>query len=370
MILSDIAEVIMGQAPPGDSYNENNDGLPLLAGASDLGPELPSPSRFTSAAKKISEDGDIILCVRATIGKLNWSDGQYCLGRGVSGIRTRSKADSEFLYYYLAANERHLQSKGRGATFKQISKTDISELEISEDAYENRFSLVSQIQECLSRVEEIGSLLKAQESEFRELKTALVFGEPGESTQWGSVREFTSWIQDPERVQKGGTYRFCGMRSFGRGPFLSGERSTDDFRYEQLRRLKTRDFIYPKLMAWEGAFGMIPDSLDGTVVSPEFVVFRTDESRMLPEVFDTYFRSPFCLREVNAASTGSNRRRRRLNPKAFLNLRVPVPPMERQKQLRDVYRLESEMIGDIEDTRAELKALRNAILRQAFAGEL
>jgi type I restriction enzyme S subunit len=72
--LSSVCEIIMGQAPSGDTYNYEGKGLPLIAGASDLGDRTPTPSRFTTAPAKLSAIGDIIICIRATIGDLNWSD--------------------------------------------------------------------------------------------------------------------------------------------------------------------------------------------------------------------------------------------------------------------------------------------------------
>ena len=51
---------------------------------------------------------------------------------------------------------------------------------------------------------------------------------------------------------------------------------------------------------------MVPTQYSGRVVSPEFQVFRADEDVLLPEVLDTYFRSPFCLEDVRAASSGTN----------------------------------------------------------------
>src|SRR5690606_33419417 len=123
------AELIMGQAPKGDSYNTEGQGVPLIAGASDLGETNPNPSRFTTSPTKVGQSGDIILCVRATIGDLNWSDSEYCYGRGVAGVRA-TKVDSQFLYYALAHSKTDLVDKGRGATFKQVSKKDIKALPI------------------------------------------------------------------------------------------------------------------------------------------------------------------------------------------------------------------------------------------------
>ena len=79
----------MGQSLKGNSYNMNGDGYPLVGGAADLGEPHPRPQKWTSAPTKLSTEGDIILCVRATIGTLNWADSVYCLGRGVAAIRAK-----------------------------------------------------------------------------------------------------------------------------------------------------------------------------------------------------------------------------------------------------------------------------------------
>src|SRR5439155_4277997 len=84
--LETVAVIEMGQSPDGDSCNENGEGVPLIGGPADLGLVYPQTSRWTSAPTKLSERGDIIVCVRATIGEPRWADGVYCLGRGVAGI--------------------------------------------------------------------------------------------------------------------------------------------------------------------------------------------------------------------------------------------------------------------------------------------
>lgn len=129
--LGEVCDITMGQAPPGDTYNDQGIGLPLIAGASDFGVTSPQPSRFTSVPTQKAARGDIILCIRATIGDLNLADREYCLGRGVAGIRPRpAHADRSFIWWSLKANADVLSSRGRGATFKQVNRADIEALEL------------------------------------------------------------------------------------------------------------------------------------------------------------------------------------------------------------------------------------------------
>lgn len=129
--LASVCNIEMGQAPAGSSYNTVGVGLPLLAGAGDFGLDYPAASKFTSSPTKVSEPSDIIMCIRATIGDLNWSDRSYCLGRGVAGLRPKPKSlDRNYLWHWLSYARADLEKKARGSTFKQVSKRDIAELEI------------------------------------------------------------------------------------------------------------------------------------------------------------------------------------------------------------------------------------------------
>ena len=130
-ILSAVCDISMGQAPKGDSYNATRSGYPLIAGAGDFGELTPAPKKYTDAPTKLSRPGDLILCIRATIGDRNWSDKEYCLGRGVAGLRAKDADLSQaYLGHWLDHVAPVLRTQGRGATFLQVSKGDIASLQI------------------------------------------------------------------------------------------------------------------------------------------------------------------------------------------------------------------------------------------------
>ncbi len=122
--LRKVAVLNMGQSPKGVFTNDMGEGLPLIGGASDIEDGEPKPTRYTSRPTKVCRPGDIIVCVRATIGKLAKADREYCLGRGVAAIESDS-IDGNFLRLYLGACVKQLSDLGTGSTFKQISKDDL-----------------------------------------------------------------------------------------------------------------------------------------------------------------------------------------------------------------------------------------------------
>jgi type I restriction enzyme S subunit len=123
-------------------------------------------------------------------------------------------------------------------------------------------------------------------------------------------------------------------------------------------------------MAWEGALGMVPPNCDRLVVSTEFPVFEIDEAIMLPEVVDTYFRSPEIWPSLSGQSGGTNVRRRRLNPQDFLNLEMPLPSQPVQMAIRDSVSQIANITHLQAEVATELRSMLPAILDKAFKGDL
>ena len=91
--LGDVAEIVMGQSPPGSTYNESGDGLPFFQGVKDFGYRNPTPRVFCSRPSRVAQLGDILFSVRAPIGRVNIADRECTIGRGLSIIQPRDKAD-------------------------------------------------------------------------------------------------------------------------------------------------------------------------------------------------------------------------------------------------------------------------------------
>jgi len=85
--LQEVAEIIMGQSPPGDTYNETGDGLPFFQGKAEFGETCPTVKKWCNAPKKIAEAGDILMSVRAPVGPTNLASERCCIGRGLAAIR-------------------------------------------------------------------------------------------------------------------------------------------------------------------------------------------------------------------------------------------------------------------------------------------
>jgi type I restriction enzyme, S subunit len=129
--ISDIANVVMGQSPKGDSYNKEV-GTPLLNGPTEFGFRYPSPIQFTNKPTKICNKNDILLCVRgSTTGRLNLADREYCIGRGLASISgLKNKSDTIWLYYQFQKFQSDIynMASGYGSAFPNITKNLIEKI--------------------------------------------------------------------------------------------------------------------------------------------------------------------------------------------------------------------------------------------------
>lgn len=130
--LGELAEITMGQSPRGEDCNEAGHGTPLLNGPTEFGSYHPSPVQFTTDARKVSNTHDILFCVRgSTTGRMNWSDQQYAIGRGIASIRHRS--GPEYNAFIRGLIEYHLPgilTAATGSTFPNASKDQLNRLRI------------------------------------------------------------------------------------------------------------------------------------------------------------------------------------------------------------------------------------------------
>lgn len=129
-VLSDIATIIMGQSPEGESYNKDGNGMIFYQGRTDFGYRFPDITTFTTQPKKKAKKNDILISVRAPVGDLNIAIEDCSIGRGVGALRSKLKCNSH-LFYLLQKLKSHFDiSDGEGTIFGSINKDDLHNMEV------------------------------------------------------------------------------------------------------------------------------------------------------------------------------------------------------------------------------------------------
>jgi len=138
--LGEVAEIIMGQSPKSEFYNEKGDGLPFLQGNRTFGYRFPKIDMYCSKPIKIAKKSDVLFSVRAPVGDINIANQDICIGRGLAAIRANNHSITLYLYYLLKFLKNEILNFEGGTVFGSISKKDLEGIEtlIPEDINEQK----------------------------------------------------------------------------------------------------------------------------------------------------------------------------------------------------------------------------------------
>lgn len=135
---------------------------------------------------------------------------------------------------------------------------------------------------------------------------------------------------------------------------------------------KSGQFIYGKQNIHKGAFGIIPQELDGFTSSADLPAFDVDLSKCIPEWIciclqkDEYYKTL----QKNVKGVGSQR----LAVNVFLDSEIPLPPVEKQVEIIKKIKLQlqktEQLSVEIESQKNYIKQLRQNILQEAIEGKI
>lgn len=148
-----------------------------------------------------------------------------------------------------------------------------------------------------------------------------------------ALGELLQDASEPVRVQQDAEYPNFGIYSFGRGLFAKPPISGMQTSAGTLYRVRAGTFIYSRLFAFEGSYGLVDDAFDGHFTSNEYPSFSVDRSRLDPGFLKAYFQFPRVWKDIAMGSKGVGSRRIRVQPDKVLAHRIPLPALSEQQAI-------------------------------------
>lgn len=168
--LGEICEIVSGSTPQ-TSIDEYWDGDLKWITPAELNDETfvinDSVRKITElGAKKTGlspfPEGTVILSSRAPIGKVALAGCEMYCNQGFKNLICSEKINNHYLYWFLKGKTAFLNSLGRGATFKEISKKIVADIEINVPDLEQQLSVVEDI-------EKVSKIIQFRKRELQKL---------------------------------------------------------------------------------------------------------------------------------------------------------------------------------------------------------
>jgi len=192
-----------------------------------------------------------------------------------------------------------------------------------------------------------------------------------DASQWPMVRLGDVLTRSDETVEidPQAEYRQITVRLWGKGVVERGRVVGGEIAGSRRFVARRSHFILSRIDARNGAVGIVPQDLDGAIVTNDFPVFNVSSSRLLPSFLEWMSRTADFVDLCRRASEGTTNRVR-LQEERFLQAQIPLPPLSEQRRL--VNRV-SDLMASLDEARRlrrevaqETGALMDSLLWKTF----
>ena len=150
------------------------------------------------------------------------------------------------------------------------------------------------------------------------------------------IGEFLKRNKTAVTIQDGVKYKRVTIKVRNGGVVLRDEVMGKNIGTKKQFKVKEGQFIISKIDARNGAMGIIPQVLDGAVVTQDFLSYDIDTTKINPQYFVLVCTTRQFVEFCQSCSSGTTNRQR-IEEAHFLNIKVPVPSLEEQNKLVEDY---------------------------------
>jgi len=381
--IGDLCEVIAGQSPEGQFYNDAGRGMPFYQGKKDFGEKfIEEPTTWTTQITKVAAEGDVLMSVRAPVGPINFATGDVCIGRGLSAIRSGPELNREFLFYQLLALQPKI-SGNAGAVFASINKSDIERIKLAVPSLPEQKRIVGVLNEAFDGIATAKANAEKNLQNARALYEShlnTVFGQRGVGWEEKKLSEVTESISTgpfgtmlhksdyvPEGIPLVNPMNIVDSRIVPSSRMMVSEKTRKRL---NAYALKTGDIVIGR-RGELGRCALVTDAESGWLCGTGSFILRL--SKFMDRKFFVALFSSKQFRELleknSIGTTMSN-----LNHTILNDLPILVPPLSEQvsimaradAMLAEVENLES----NYQQKLAALEELKKSLLHEAFSGRL
>jgi len=186
------------------------------------------------------------------------------------------------------------------------------------------------------------------------------------------VSEFLHRVKDAVELQPDQEYSLVTIKVHHKGVVLRNQ-TKGKLIGSKMYRISKGQFILSGIDARNGAFGIVPDELDGAIITNDFWCFDIDETKVKRDFFYWLTNTPLFLNACIKSSQGVTQRIR-LQRELFFNFEFRFPPLEEQENFLTKIQHADQGLNllrcELDNQEKYISQLKRAILQEAISGQL
>jgi type I restriction enzyme, S subunit len=185
----------------------------------------------------------------------------------------------------------------------------------------------------------------------------------------GTISDIAALALHPEAVDAECSYPNVGILSYAKGVFAKAPIDGATTSAKTLYKIKSGQFIYSRLFAFEGAYALVPNEFDGCYVSNEFPTFEIKGDSVSTKFLMAHFVTKADWRELRSSTKGVGDRRLRIQPEHILTRPIWIPPENEFTRIDALFDRHFDLKTKHTAIREANAALLPATLERVFTGE-
>lgn len=266
---------------------------------------------------------------------------------------------SDDLWNYLEANK-------SGSVNYFITWKTLSKYEFDLPSIEKQKSIANvlwAIHEAKKANQEL--ITQTQELARAEFSNMISTTKTGTIVKLGSV---LTQYKKTEKIIDTKSEKYISVPLYGKG-IVERDVSAEEIKPFSGVRIKSGQFVYSRIWVWKGASGIVPESLNGSVVTNEFPTFDIDRER-INETFLLYLtQDETFLNELSGNRLGSTTKQR-VKESTFIGTSITLPSMEEQIHFESIARKVDENIQALNIANENLDAMMKSLINQSSNEEV
>ena len=182
------------------------------------------------------------------------------------------------------------------------------------------------------------------------------------------IGDLLKQVRRPVNVESDTHYREIGIRSHGKGIFHKPETTGKQIGEKRVFWVEPDCLVFNIVFAWEQAVAMTSETEVGMIASHRFPMYCSRNGKLLPEYTWRYFSTPRGKYELNIASPGGAGRNKTLGQEEFKRLKIPVPPIEYQREVVEVLSTMDRAISGMEQVVTAKRTLKKGLAQELLSG--